>query len=390
MVVDARAAAVLTAGLTILGAVACGTGTEPAGPFPEISGRIHPVGGGSPSGLWAFWEPDDGAPPDSAVVEADGSFTIETTRSSATGLLRIDGRTPRAHHPIVVPYDTADGPAELLAVPRAWTIGSGAFAGEVVPTPLDPVVDDEVRDMLYSYLWGQQDPFDAPVRYLIEPKAWPLEHLPARVAFDHANAEIATDAADSAAVWELLDEIEGLVGLDLFEPADSGFAWWPAGTAEEHSVAPGRIRVLRLAGRWRGQPLSAAAPWSREGDFGALAEGERFSRFLERHRRLDAGLLIFPELAPLRLADGEHPWQTVVTHELLHVLGAGHTYRIPSPMGPRMRTPRPSAEDVAYLELSRALVEAAFAIDPTHGIVPSIAGERRILLGDTWLPRLGG
>ena len=379
------------AAVLALGAGACGDDAGPGSgvPGPVLEGRLHAVGGGEIGVLWARWARPDGGV-DSARVASDGSFLLATTGDGSAGVFSVDGPAPRDFHPVAIPLDaTTAGTLDLLLIPTTWTIANGRYSGTVVSTPLDPVVDDDAATGRYSYFFGQQDPFDAPVRYLIEPMAWPVGNLPALVAFDRESSDLATSPADSAAIWQVFDGMEDAIGLDLFEPAAADSTWWPAGTDPSEPVQAGLIRIVRRSGRWQGRPESTEPELVFEGDLGAWGSDGRFSSFVERQRRLDAGLLMIGELEPLRLADGEHPWQTIVVHEMMHVLGVGHTCRIASPMGPCLRTAEPSAADVAYMEMLRAIVTTARA-DPWQGVVPSIIGERRIVLGLSALPEMTG
>jgi hypothetical protein len=94
------------------------------------------------------------------------------------------------------------------------------------------------------------------------------------------------------------------------------------------------------------------------------------------------------DFEPLRLADGFIPWETVFVHEMLHVLGVGHTCRIASPMGPCMRTSEISRDDVAYMELLRETLRLARELEIPEAMMPSVIGGRRILPGLPALPGL--
>ena len=375
-VVGALAAGLITGG--------CDAGTDPFDDdLRPIEVRVHALGGGAIEGLTATWTPTGAEAVDSVRIGTDGRVTLPRS-SAGPGDLRIDGPEPRDFHPILLPIDPARGwYRDLLLVPTRWTIRKGAFAGQTVEMQLDRVVDDRVSAMRYTYLFGRPQPFDEPDRYAIDVRAWPGSLLPAHVAIDHANSTLTTSAADSAAIWEVLDRVEEIVGIDLFRPAIGD---WGAGVDENRVVEEGVIRLLRLPGRWRG------AHWIGEtraqvSDLGGWAAGERFDRYEDRRSRIDSGTLLIAELDSLRLADGVHPWQTIAVHEVLHVLGLGHTCRLPSPMGPCDRTDEPSAHDVAWMELARELVELeAFESVTLRGLVPSIIGERRIVLGLSALP----
>ncbi|MGD2071157.1 MAG: hypothetical protein PVI57_20990 [Gemmatimonadota bacterium] len=388
-----RSSAILVAVALALGCSDDGTGPSGNASFPVLRGTVHAVGGGDPSDLWAVWSVDDGAPPDSGRVGADGTFRIETSRAELDGELLVDGPGPREFHPFLHPFDadSLDG-VDLLLIPRSWTVRTGTYAGQSVPTPLDPAVDDEADQLLYTYYFGQPDPFAEPVRYLLDLMTWPSENLPARVAIDRANSTRQLSPDDSVAVWAVLEDMEEVFGLDLFEPAAADPDWWPAGTATSGTddLVPGVIRVVHDPERWGGRPMSDRDPAARDTELGTWATPGRFDAYRESHLRLDGGRLLLGALEPLRLADGLIPWETVLIHEMMHVLGVGHTFRIPSPMGPRMRTAGPSPQDVAYMALLRETIALAREVGPSYGMIPSVIGERRVLLGETALPELEG
>lgn len=387
-------AALLALSLFLL--AACGengTGPPDPGDGPVLRGTVHAVGDESPDGLWAVWRTEDGGTADSARVQSDGDFEIQASRMDSEGELLVDGTEPRTFHPFLFPFhvDALDG-VDLLMIPRSWTIRSGIYRDETVPTPLDPAVEDDADQLLYSYYFAQPHPRDAPVRYLLDLMTWPTENLPAKVAIDHAGSSTELSAADSAAVWEVLDRMEEVTGLDLFEPVVADPSWWTDDTSTSggEPFEPGIIRLVHAPPQWRGLPQGEEDGSVHDRDLGSWAEDGRFTAFRERRRPLSAGTLVVGELEPLRLADGFIPWETVLVHETLHVLGVGHTCRIPSPMGPCMRTSEISRDDVAYMELLRETLRLARELEIPEAMMPSVIGERRILLGLPALPGLQG
>lgn len=381
--------------VAILAATALGCAGDSPGPTgggdgPAIRGRVVAVGGGEVDGLRATWRARGGSEGESVGIASDGTFEIRSGRADPRGELLIDGDAPRAFHPFLYPMH-ADSISDLVIamVPRRWTIRSGEHRGQVVDTPLDPVVEDDADNYLYSYFWGQGDPRPDPVRYLLDLATWPADRLPARVAFDRQDGATPVSAQDSAAVWSVLDRMEAVFGLDLFEPAVADPSWWPGPwSGEDPGFVPGVIRVVLDPPTWHGRPLGDEAPVAWDEELGAWASGGRFSALRVRHRRLDGGLLVVGAFEPLRLSDGFIPWETVLMHEVLHVLGVGHTCRIPSPQGPCMRTAEPSPYDVAYMELLREAMRIEREEETFLGIVPAMIGERRVILGLPALPTL--
>lgn len=388
------------AGLVLINlAAACspaGLPEEPTGSsspnLPAIRGRAFAVGGGDLSGLWATWHPTGKNVVDSARVGADGSFEIHTSAEAAGGELRIDGSAPRAFHPFLYPFSIdslARGQVAVILVPRSWTIRKGLFEGQVVETRLDPVMDDDTDRLLYSYYFGQGDPLVDPVRYRLDLMTWPLDHLPAKAAFDHRHGSPSMTSQDSIDIWSVLDRMEGIFGIDLFQPAEADPAWWPDQvTYTAADLVPGVVRLSFGSLGWGSKPLSDEPVLTWDQDLDGWATGGRFTSFQVRHTHLNGGDLTIRSLDSLRLADGLIPWQTVLMHEMMHVLGVGHTCRVPSTQGPCMRTAEPSRYDVAYVELLRETMRLEEEHRTFLGIMPATIGERKMLLGLPALPTL--
>ena len=370
-------------------------GTEPE-PEPEIyaviDGRAHAADGGALTSLWAVWRPGNGASADSSQLAADGVFRIEVTSPASAGELRIGGPDAGEYHPFLYPFEVAElVGVDVVMVPRSWTVRRGPFAGEVVATSLDLAVDDNADKYLYSYFFGQPHPRDAPVRYLLDLITWPVESFPVGVALDRLNSSYDLTPADSAEIWTVLNRMEEVMGLDFFQPVQADPDWWPVPTGPyDEDRVPGVIRLVSRPPLWGARPGSGEEPSVWEGDLGVWAAPGRFQAFRMNHRYLDSGTLIIGALEPLRLADGWIPWETVVVHEMMHVLGVGHTCRIESPMGPCLRTLGPSRHDVAYMELLRSVVDLQRSLGVPFGIVPGMIGERNLLLGLPALPDMTG
>jgi hypothetical protein len=220
---------------------------------------------------------------------------------------------------------------------------------------------------------------------------WPEESLPARVAIDHEASSAEVTPADSAAMWAVFDRMEAVAGLDLFEPAEAEPGWWDDGDGPGgEPFEPGVVRLIHDASSWGGLPQGDEPARVFDRDLGVWAGTGPFDTFRESHRRLNGGLVLVGAFEPLRLADGFIPWETVLIHETAHVLGLGHTCRVASPMGPCLRTADLSRSDAAYMELLRETLRLARELDTPYALMPSVIGERRVLLGASALPRLEG
>lgn len=373
-------------------ALACSDATAPQDQvYATITGQAHASGDGPLTGLHAVWRPGGGTSADSARLDDKGRFSIDVTSPASSGALLIRADDD-AYHPFLFPFDVDElRDVHVVLVPRSWTIERGIHAGESVSTSLDPVVDDEAEQLLYTYFFGQPLPRDAPELFLLDLMLWDETRLPAQVAFDHANAGAEITPGDSAAIWVALDRIEEVTGVDYFEPVEADPSWWPVPTGPyEGDRVEGVIRLIHHPPNWSGLGRSGAGPVEWERDLSGWAEAGRFDAFRVSRTYLDAGNVVIGELEPLQLADGLIPWETVLTHEVLHALGLGHTCRIPSPMGPCDRTAEPSPHDVAYMELLRSVLALQDEWGTELGVMPAIIGERRILLGESALPELTG
>jgi hypothetical protein len=146
---------------------------------------------------------------------------------------------------------------------------------------------------------------------------WPEGALPLRIAFNRARSSEPIDAADSIAFWTIAQQMERDLGGRLFSPAGM-----PADTTRSDVV---RVEVTTLTPEGH-----TFVSWAHEGD------------------AID-GILLFRRTATLRSS-------AVVTHELTHLLGFGHTtswssISHPSTGGFERLTPA----DVAYIQLAYRL-----------------------------------
>lgn len=349
--------------------------------FPVIRGRAHSPNGGDLAALRARWETAQKA--DSVQLAADGSFIIRATTLETAGELRIDGAAPRAFHPFLYPFHVDSlADVDVVLVPRAWTIRRGLYTGQTVPLSLDLVMDEE--EFGFSYFKGQWG--EDLASYWAELQTWPLEHLPAKVAIDHTHSSPAVTPADSVGLWEILDRMEVIFGLDLFQPVVGDPAWWPE--AQTWTPVAGVIRMGYEDGLTGATGTYSTLPkesWAQ--DLGAWAAGSPFTRFLATRELANGGWIRLGGSNGFEFSDeGERGW--VTGHEMLHVLGAGHTCKMQSPQGPCMRTMEASPNDVAYLEMLREVLLLERAHDTFLGLMPATIGERRVMLGLSALPTL--
>ena len=345
--------------------------------LPAIRGRVVTPAGTHHGALWAHWRA--GEAHDSAAVQGDGTFVIRPDSTPDAGELLVDALEPRHYHPSLFPFsvDSAAG-ITIVLVPRTWTIRKGIYQGETVPTPLDLVMDDGNTGPAYFNTRGGGD------RMLGYLASWADELFPVKVALDRRSSPLEITAADSTRLWTVWNRMEQVFGVDLFQPVEADPTWAPRSGSEAPPAVRRVIRVTKeptIIGMAMVQGTAEPRVWSRE--LGAWAAGGRWSAFELTRLDADAGWFAF--------GPGPEPpvgYGVVFSHEMLHVLGVGHTSRIPSPQGPAMRTQEPSRYDVAYIEMLRAVMRLELQHDTPYGVIPATIGERRIMLGLPALPTM--
>jgi hypothetical protein len=192
----------------------------------------------------------------------------------------------------------AFAPAGAQRGNSAWIIQAGSYAGDTV------TIDRSLATRKSSRFWRLSN-----IRNDGRIVAWNPSSLPARVAF--GSLLIAAD--DSTAFWEILRQMEQDMGMHLFEPA----------SLESSDESKDEIVVdLKYEPGTEGKTLIT---WSTSG------------------APYDARVF-------LKSAASLHD-SRVVTHEMMHALGFGHTAAWPSVMGPSASGPsRLTPTDVAYAQ----------------------------------------
>jgi hypothetical protein len=187
---------------------------------------------------------------------------------------------------------------EAQGTDSAWIIKGGSYAGQSVP------IDKSLATRKGSRFWRV-----SAIRGDRRIVGWNPSTLPAKVAFHSARIT----EADSAAFWSILQRMEEDMGMHLFEP-----------TSLAREDDDEKIIVVDL------KPMA--------GD-----EGVTYITWSTNSAPYDARVY-------LRDVSSMHN-PRVVTHELMHALGFGHTSSWTSVMngggaGPDRLTP----EDVAYAQ----------------------------------------
>jgi hypothetical protein len=308
---------------------------------------------------------------------------VRTIAASTSAELRVDAAgSDRQFHPFLYPVHTL--PAESLSivmVPRRWTVRRGVYAGLPVEVFLDKTMGyPPVPGVTYfNVRIAGPDELSVSLSTVLD------DVLPLQVTIDHnyPAGAIPFTPADTAELWRALRRMEAVFGRDLFDPVVADAAWLPS-PSEPHP----RHRTVRV----RRRPGTLANAWLHSSgeqrtlfqDLGGWAAGEPFTSFTIRHFWIDAGEILIGNIPH----NGPPPmgWAVIYSHEMMHILGVGHTSNFPTPMGPGMRTEEPSIHDVAYMEMKQAVMLLQQEFNTFLGIVPGTIGERRIMLGLPALP----
>ena len=316
---------------------------------PTVRGSIILADEGSPTGLYAYLR--SATYRDSVPIGEAGSFALDVAEAHCGPLeLRVD--TPpdaeRRYHAAVVGLDAAgrplghgpraqrsqpDAALRILLVPTRFVIDGGTYAGAVVPIFLDAALAPGwERTRYWRVARAGSEGYGTPV-------AWPESFFPIPVIL---RARGGVGAADSIAFWRAARQLEMDFGRSLFQPA-------PDEPADEE-IWKIVVVVASSAG-------SAGMTYVTYDSFGAIYEVMIAIRTREY-------------FADARL----------ISHELMHALGFGHSTGWYSAAGGSTSTPaRATATDIAYAQLLYRLRRAHIAQQATHGILASSAEVRRAL-----------
>jgi hypothetical protein len=292
---------------------------------------------------------DGAAVPRARVVVTRASGRADTLRTDADGRFvspdsGIAGDPPRALRvepddagwfaaaaPLPAPF--AGAAADVVLLPRRWTVPSGTHAGAVVDVDLAAA---RTRAADGSRFWrsARLRPDSATRESAGPPVGWPDVLRPIAVA-------VRGDAADSAAFWAVARGVERDWGAPLFRPQPAARALeggWPGIVVQ---VAP-RLSAAGFATiSWNGATGEIA---------GALVEVRSRALLGDRH---------------------------VVGHELLHALGFGHVTAWRSVLGGAAHAPSAgptalSLEDVAYGRLLDAARRVARRTGAPFGLAEAV------------------
>jgi hypothetical protein len=242
---------------------------------------------------------------DTLPVDAAGRFAA-LVRPTADDSIRIvvsaSGESPYHGAALALPRARADEEIRIVLVPRRWTIERGPFQGETIA--IDPAA------ALHRSPDRSGPSFARVTRR--RTVGWAPESYPIPIAFRHA-AGAYVGARDSVEFWAAARAVESAIGASLFRPTDDTTI---AGRVYPVTVGVGRIGAAGVT----------YVSWDRDGN-------------------IFEGSITFRSTRELRAP-------SIVEHELLHLLGFGHTAAWPSALeaqAPAARTI--TADDVAYAQL---------------------------------------
>lgn len=189
-----------------------------------------------------------------------------------------------------------------------WTIESGAYAGFRIPLHFEAAFGARgKREHFWRLATG--------ARNTSAIVGWKSTRYPIPIAFRHKGMSRAISPSDSAAFWSIIAQMNADFGIDLFRPATV------------NNEDPPDVIVVDLSDMRNTDGLSRETwtPWGELFDVRVT-----FSDAQTLHDR------------------------RVVTHEMMHALGFGHTMVWHSVLNPRQSidADRVTPEDVAYAELA--------------------------------------
>jgi len=199
----------------------------------------------------------------------------------------------------------------IALIPTRWRIEAGTYRGQTVP--IDPVLAlQRPHSGGGASFWRLTTRAESGRPFI---PGWQEAELPLKIAFDRAHSRERVSSDDSVQFWRTAAQVEKDLGAKLFAPA----------MMQAAGVVPVEIRVTAVGGA-----------------------GHTFVTFNASGDQYD-GSLSFPQSASLRD-------EAVVAHELLHLLGFGHTSAWPTIAEPTTGEERKlTVQDVAYTQVGMRL-----------------------------------
>lgn len=323
---------------------------------------------------------------DSAEVQANGSFSLRSDAHAADPSVEVFLSTASTTASDYLPsYSTGKprdflSPISVLLLPRVWTIPRGRYAGKVLPISIEDMCNSDQGKIAECMGGGGTAEFDSvtlfrPTETLgtLLPAGWASAAFPIPVVFDRSrDTGPPISAADSAALWRLLDAMSAKFGTQLFRPANySDFRTFGRPSIPKEGAA-GAINVSFY-------DLTADGIGGTGG-----ARTYTCNATIQSTCTYFAGSVTF-----------SYPWQSlytkVVEHEMMHALGAGHICKRPSVMD--NCSPRPFAPtieltdaDIGEFDFWMRMLDTLRSMPKSWSAGEARNGERVLLRGKAAIP----
>ena len=214
-------------------------------------------------------------------------------------------------------------PDDVIAIPARWRIDAGTHQG--IELPIDAAA--AIGRSRESAFWRRVPVGGRGATIL----GWRPDAFPLRIAFDRGRSSERVTASDSAAFWVAAEQLEQDLGADLFVPATF-----------ERTRPEGTISIEIGSQYAEGHTFIV---WNQQGD-------------------------AYDGVVTLRHASTTQNG-AVVTHELLHLLGFGHTSAWQTVMHPITGSAqRATPQDVAYAQVALWLRQRQVQADALPALPP--------------------
>lgn len=322
-----------------------------------LRGRVVAAAGSAVPGMRAYlrWQgPGDWQPQmDSAVVDSAGRFAIplpDSLPDSVNVIVDAADRARRTYHPAIARMSREEARHQhgFVMVPRSWAIESGTYAGTAVAVSPERATRPVCPGC--SGFWVRMGGPRAPAGY----QGWTSSRFPLQVAFERVASVPVGAAPDSTVFWRAAAGVEAALGRRLFRPAT--YAQTLARFADDDH--PSDVVLVRVD-----RTLNTAGLTTTVGSRGSV----------------EFAALSLRTAASASAPDGGE----LVSHELMHALGLGHTCAWRSVMAdvgrcPQQRAPAPTPEDVAYTQLLYRVRDLQRNGAFRWGLDAALEGERRL------------
>jgi hypothetical protein len=335
----------------------------------------------------------------SVTVDAAGRFSIEAPAAGDSFDVMVDAGA--RYHPSLRRLRPLSGEwrdVDVLLIPNRWRIATGRFAGREVEVSMQAALAPEngAGGSMYT-VYNPFPPASAPPGAWLFTASYPPDALPIPLYLEHEGAGIEGRqrepivADDSVVVWDVVGDLEARLGRDLFRPARLDEL-----PAETLSTRDGTL-ILRPFSAYIEQVPSMTGT-ARAGA-STVCNDERPDPADEACARYGRYTLVHGGVA-IDSITGSPLNRVVLQHELVHVLGFGHSCYQPSVMngcpgpyrGPTMEPDdgdmAASVYDVAYMQLYWRIHAATAELEPEFGLREALEGERlrvgRSRLVTTW------